>query len=107
MQPKKPPEELYDLKNDPHELHNLATSPEYAATLKELQGKLQKWRDSVGDKGVTEAFRTGGWAATYPTRPLAQWQAIEKMWSDNILHNGPKVKVPLAPGFASETKAKE
>lgn len=37
FQDRKPKEELYDLKNDPQELVNLAYSPKYAKKLKELQ----------------------------------------------------------------------
>jgi len=33
-------EELYDIKNDPHETTNLASNPDYAETLKELRRRL-------------------------------------------------------------------
>ena len=36
-------EELYDLKNDPHEIVNLAADPGYAKTKKELAGELAGW----------------------------------------------------------------
>lgn len=36
-------DELYDLKNDPHELKNLAKDPDYAAIKQGLAQKLDKW----------------------------------------------------------------
>ncbi len=39
----KPPEELYDLKNDPHELNNLAGSPQHRNVLKRLRAAHIKW----------------------------------------------------------------
>lgn len=41
--------ELYDLQNDPYEFHNLATSPEHAATLVDLQDQLTHWREQTKD----------------------------------------------------------
>ena len=45
------PEELYDLENDPHEIHNLAADPTYADTLKKLSGILDKWIAETNDQG--------------------------------------------------------
>jgi N-sulfoglucosamine sulfohydrolase len=54
-QPAMPPEELYDLQTDPHEIHNLATSdqPEHQAALKRLRGVLEKWIEDANDQGRT------------------------------------------------------
>jgi len=41
--------ELYDVEQDPHELKNLADSPEHAAVFKELQTALAKWREETQD----------------------------------------------------------
>ncbi len=49
--PTKPLEELYDLKNDPYEVNNLAGNPGYAEKLKELRGALAAWQLDVGDLG--------------------------------------------------------
>ena len=76
MKDKKPAEELYDIRKDPSEVHNLADNPEYSATLKEFRNRLTKWRSNVGDTGVTADFRSGGWPGIYPTRPLAEWLSI-------------------------------
>jgi arylsulfatase A-like enzyme len=46
----RPAEELYDLANDPWEQHNLATSPEAAATLKKMRGMLDDWMTQQGDQ---------------------------------------------------------
>lgn len=73
MEPTKPPEELYELREDPHEILNLARDPAYAAVLREMRVELEKWRKSVGDPGVTPEFRAGGWSSKYPTRSLAEW----------------------------------
>lgn len=36
-------DELYDLKNDPHELRNLAKDPKYTAIKRDLEQKLDQW----------------------------------------------------------------
>ncbi|MBM1107718.1 sulfatase [Aurantibacter crassamenti] len=47
----KPEEELYDLKNDPFELHNLAKLPELKDTLMHFRGVLNKWIIDTHDLG--------------------------------------------------------
>jgi N-sulfoglucosamine sulfohydrolase len=44
-------EELYDLENDPHEIHNLAHDPAYVAELKKHRKILQAWIKKTDDKG--------------------------------------------------------
>lgn len=46
-----PAEELYDLESDPHEVRNLASSPEHAKVLKRLRRALEKWIKDSGDQG--------------------------------------------------------
>ena len=53
LQETRPPEELYDLRNDPHEIHNLAGDPAYAETLARLRGRLDQWMEETGDQGRT------------------------------------------------------
>jgi len=53
MAPTRPAEELYDLQNDPHEVHNLADDAEYQEILKELRAKLDAWIKETGDQGET------------------------------------------------------
>ncbi|MEI6198244.1 MAG: sulfatase/phosphatase domain-containing protein, partial [Verrucomicrobiota bacterium] len=104
MKEKKPEEELYDIRNDPGEIHNLAGNPEFAGTLKEFRSQLAKWRAAVGDQNVTPEFRSGGWPGTYPTRPLAEWLSIESLWENHILHSGKKPEIDRPPQFFPETK---
>lgn len=49
--PTRPKEELYDLREDPFELNNLAADAEHKAKLVELGAILDRWIDSTGDKG--------------------------------------------------------
>jgi len=51
MVPRKPDEELYDLRNDPYEVNNLAASTEHQQTLKQMRQILDKWIKDTGDKG--------------------------------------------------------
>jgi len=46
----KPEDELFDVENDPHELHNLAGNPEYEATLNKLSNEMDAWLDRIGDQ---------------------------------------------------------
>lgn len=50
---KMPPEELYDLEADPHEIRNLATSddPKQKATLERLRRVLARWIETTDDQG--------------------------------------------------------
>ena len=44
-------EELYDLKDDPYEVKNVATNPEYEDKLVELRNALSAWQIEIDDKG--------------------------------------------------------
>jgi arylsulfatase A-like enzyme len=87
MAASKPEFELYDLRNDPHEINNLAGEPRQAKIQAELMAEITAWR-KVNDAGVTEEFRRGGWSATYPTKSLEEWQAELKTWEQAILVEG-------------------
>jgi N-sulfoglucosamine sulfohydrolase len=45
----RPPEELYDLEEDPHEVVNLAGKPEHEATLKSMRDSLEDWQRRTED----------------------------------------------------------
>jgi arylsulfatase A-like enzyme len=51
-------EELYDLKNDPEELVNLARDPDYQRRKKELSGELERWRIEHGDTEFETCWST-------------------------------------------------
>ncbi len=46
----KPTDELFDCKNDPHELHNLANDPAYQEKLQELQNEMNRWLAAINDQ---------------------------------------------------------
>jgi arylsulfatase A-like enzyme len=96
MKPNKPPEELYDVRKDPDEVHNLAADPASPGMLKELRAELEQWRKSVGDPGVSEQFRRSGWSSIYPTRSLAAWEHIVSDWENYVLNGGrfPNIEAP-------------
>jgi uncharacterized sulfatase len=50
--PTKPNEELYDTESDPHEINNLAQSPNHNAKLSELRAALDEWLKKTGDLGA-------------------------------------------------------
>jgi uncharacterized sulfatase len=62
----RPAEELYEIASDPHEIHNLADDPRYAADLERLRGALDAWQAQYGDLGLIpeaeliEHWRSGG-----------------------------------------------
>lgn len=69
FRPEKPPEELYDTESDPHEINNLAASPQHQATLKKMRAVLAQWQKETKDLGLMpeselrERMRPGGvWA---------------------------------------------
>lgn len=50
--PERPAEELYDLSQDPYELHNLAESPKYRKVLADLREKNLAYENSTLDMGL-------------------------------------------------------
>ena len=51
MAPRRPPEELYDLEEDPYEIRNLAASPEHQDVLETLRAALETWIVESNDQG--------------------------------------------------------
>ena len=56
---KRPAEELYDVKQDPGELHNLAGDPQYAETLKTMRERLQQRMTELSDPRAIDPGYTG------------------------------------------------
>ncbi|TCD28650.1 heparan N-sulfatase [Pedobacter psychrodurus] len=50
---KRPAVELYDTRNDPYELNNLAGDPAYAEQIVKLKGALNEWMLQQGDEGAS------------------------------------------------------
>lgn len=45
----RPPEELYDLEQDPEEVDNLASSPKHKQLLESMRAALEQWQDDTRD----------------------------------------------------------
>lgn len=84
FQPEKPEEALYDTKNDPHEIHNLASDPTYQDKLIELRAANDTFVQKVNDKGfleektLVERFWPGGEQPT-TAQPIADIEGTEIM----------------------------
>jgi len=50
----RPPFELYDMVNDPHEVNNLAYKPEFAATLAHYQEKIRTFQQETNDPWIVK-----------------------------------------------------
>jgi uncharacterized sulfatase len=51
LAPTRPKEELYDLQEDPHELHNLAEDRKFRSVLRRHSRKLDEWIKTTEDQG--------------------------------------------------------
>ena len=51
MRATRPAEELYDLANDPHEIHNLAAQTAFHSTLVQMREALNHWMTETRDQG--------------------------------------------------------
>jgi arylsulfatase A-like enzyme len=72
MASERPREELYDLRADPWEIHDLAADPASAARLEELRGLLDEWIERSGDRGQTPED-----APTYASEMELQIRSVE------------------------------
>ncbi|HOM16147.1 MAG TPA: sulfatase [Thermoguttaceae bacterium] len=61
---KRPAEELYDLRTDPDQLHNVAGKPEYADIQAKLRSRLEQWMQQTGDPRAQG--ETDRWDAACP-----------------------------------------
>ena len=73
FQPEKPPEELYDLTQDPYEINNLASSATHQQVLIRMRAALKEWQTETKDLGLVpetelmERMRPGGkWVNVLP-----------------------------------------
>lgn len=77
MSPKKPPEELYDVTADPHEIRNLAAEAQYKDVLQKMRLALDAWQRETKDLGsvpegeLRERMRAGGVWQKLPQPKLA------------------------------------
>lgn len=46
--------ELYDLENDPYQLHNLIDLPDFASTAQEMRERLLRWQTDTNDMGKVD-----------------------------------------------------
>ncbi len=84
----RPPEELYDVNADPHEIDNLAGNPKFSNTLKQMRGRLDKWMIDTADKGrdpeTTEMFDSDMAVYVSSLKARKQDPAHIKVIEDNI-----------------------
>jgi uncharacterized sulfatase len=73
---KRPAEELYDLKADPNETHNLAADPAHAGTLARMRADLDGWMKANGDEGL-KTERAIQAAKAQGEKPAAQLKSGE------------------------------
>jgi arylsulfatase A-like enzyme len=64
----RPVEELYDLREDPHETENLADDPAHAETLARFRAAVDDWMARTGDRGHEDetTTRRRGWPDGQP-----------------------------------------
>lgn len=80
FKPTKPQEELYDVVNDPHELHNLAGDPAYKGKLEELRTAFRRWMDEVGDLSyMPEKEMVANWWHGQDHAPLTGEPVLRKV----------------------------
>jgi hypothetical protein len=44
--------ELFDMRKDPREMHNISSDPKYASVVKQLKGELEKVQKEAADTAV-------------------------------------------------------
>lgn len=77
----KPPEELYDVTKDPHNINNLVDDPDYSDVLKELREANKNWLIEIKDIGFIPEAMVYEISANQPMYEFARTEAydIEKV----------------------------
>ncbi|MBD0776894.1 sulfatase [Maribacter sp. ANRC-HE7] len=121
LHPSKPSEELYDLRNDPYELVNLALRPELRDTLIKMRKVLKNWIKNTNDLGrypemeLIEKWMPNGKELPLPPLEMENVEAgislISKKADATIIWRQPNDSVwhiydePLPEGIDFEAKA--
>ena len=71
LAPRKPAEELYDLRKDPHEINNLVDESDYSMILHELRKTLHQWLRSSEDQAL-DLNKKGQWEAAREWRKIVR-----------------------------------
>lgn len=90
MSPEKPPEELYDVVNDPHEVNNLAASPKNRDILERMRVALEQWQKETKDLGLVPESEL-----RERMRPRGVWQKVATP-TVSVADAGVAVKVKLS-----------
>ncbi len=80
----KPPEELYDVTADPHQIHNLADRPEYATVLAEMRAALRDHILTIRDVGFLpepEMHRRAAGTTIYEMAQDPQRYPLERIYT--------------------------
>jgi arylsulfatase A-like enzyme len=121
LDPTKPEEELYDLQNDPYELHNIAAIPEMQDTVLFLREVLDNWIVETNDLGrIPEGDLLAKWLPNGKQQQLAPLEMEDrhgnilltaKMNDATILWRTPQDSFwtiytePIQSGISFEAKA--
>ncbi|MHC4542820.1 MAG: sulfatase/phosphatase domain-containing protein, partial [Planctomycetota bacterium] len=90
----RPAEELYDILNDPHEMHSLVDDPEHAQALRELRQALSDWSQRTSFRAPStrtpdEFDRQTGEPLPNRIRPRPSKKDFQKVLSENTLEEPP------------------
>ena len=88
MASRRPPEELYDTRADPHEVRNLAADPAHRATLERMRVALVDWMERTRDWGL-----------------VPEAEMIQRMWPGGVQPETgkPRIMPRNVPDFADST----
>jgi len=75
-QPHQEVEELFDTRNDPWEIHNLATVPKYADQLNKMRAQLQAKMVEVADTGLIPEAMFAELSRQVPSGAIADYLAV-------------------------------
>jgi N-sulfoglucosamine sulfohydrolase len=98
------PEELYDLQEDPYELHNLANSPQHREIMIRMRAALAEWMVRTRDLGLLPEFersmRSAGSSPYEMARKLDAYPLARLMETADLMAQGkaalPELKARLA-----------
>ncbi|MCI0525217.1 MAG: sulfatase, partial [Acidobacteria bacterium] len=89
FKPEKPPEELYDTTVDPHEVNNLAGSPQHQDVLKRMRAVLERWQKETKDLGLVPEMEL-----RERMRPGGVWQKVaQPVVSEQVSGDSVKLKI--------------